>query len=134
MVTIRYNEWSFKPGKTLAFLAIWPIFWVGYHQPGGYLRPQEGKELALRCGVGFGRKITVIERGPKNGYPVFYFHGLEGSRFEIDINGLNDEEYLLKNNIRLISLDRWGYGDSSHLTESEDRMKVIQILYDMNQL
>jgi len=56
-----------------------------------------------------GRKIGYVEYGNPNGKPVFYFHGLPGSRL--------DASYLhsiaLLNQYRLIGIDRPGMGLSS---------------------
>ncbi len=52
------------------------------------------------------RRIGYSEYGDKAGYPIFYFHGFPGSRFE---GGFFDD--IAKNsNIRIIAVDRPGMG------------------------
>lgn len=53
-----------------------------------------------------GRKLGVIEYGDREGYPVFFFHGTPGSR----IMFLEDDPLSKELGIRLISLDRPGFG------------------------
>lgn len=56
-----------------------------------------------------GRHLSYLELGNPKGIPTFYFHGTPSSKFEAYII----EEYALASNIRLISLDRPGMGNSS---------------------
>jgi pimeloyl-ACP methyl ester carboxylesterase len=56
-----------------------------------------------------GRKIGYIEYGDPNGFPVMFFHGTPGSRLIF----LEDDETSRKLGIRLISLDRPGFGIST---------------------
>ncbi len=56
-----------------------------------------------------GRTLVYAEFGASGGKPVFYFHGLGGSRLEA---ALMDEAELEKAGIRLISCDRPGMGGS----------------------
>lgn len=55
------------------------------------------------------RKLTYAEYGAPDGKPVFYFHGLGGSRLEPAMLGGNGFE---KAGIRLIACDRPGMGGS----------------------
>ncbi|MFD2444560.1 alpha/beta fold hydrolase [Bacillus sp. CGMCC 1.16607] len=55
-----------------------------------------------------GRKIGYIEYGDKEGTPVLFFHGTPGSRLMF----LDDDEISKSLGIRLISLDRPGFGIS----------------------
>jgi pimeloyl-ACP methyl ester carboxylesterase/1-acyl-sn-glycerol-3-phosphate acyltransferase len=57
-----------------------------------------------------GRTLAYMDRGPRNGTPVLYFHGFQGSRLE-RVPGLDD--ILAKLNVRLISPDRPGIGLST---------------------
>lgn len=57
-----------------------------------------------------GRTLAYMDRGPRTGTPILYFHGFQGSRLE-RVPGL--EEMLAKLNIRLISPDRPGIGLST---------------------
>eukprot|EP01084_Bolivina_argentea_P214557 364241_1 len=62
-----------------------------------------------------GRILSFIQRGDPNGkHTIFCFHGAGGSRFEGDSFGIfNNNEYFLDKSIRIISLDRPGYGEST---------------------
>lgn len=53
-----------------------------------------------------GRKLAVIEYGDKQGLPVMFFHGTPGSRLLF----LEEDEISKALGIRLISLDRPGFG------------------------
>src|SRR4051812_35482752 len=53
-----------------------------------------------------GRKLAVIEYGDTQGVPVMFFHGTSGSRLLF----LEDDEISKELGIRLISLDRPGFG------------------------
>jgi pimeloyl-ACP methyl ester carboxylesterase/DNA-binding CsgD family transcriptional regulator len=55
------------------------------------------------------RELCISEYGVLDGYPVFYFHGLSGCRLECD----HPVEQLMINNIRLIAIDRPGFGGST---------------------
>ncbi|HAU0262652.1 TPA: alpha/beta hydrolase [Legionella pneumophila] len=56
-----------------------------------------------------GRRLGFAEYGDKNGFPILFFHGLPGSRFEAGKLHLA----ALKVQVRLIGLDRPGMGLSS---------------------
>ena len=53
-----------------------------------------------------GRQVSVAQYGAPNGDPVFYFHSLNSSRLEL----LLLQSTLVEANVRLISVDRPGYG------------------------
>jgi pimeloyl-ACP methyl ester carboxylesterase len=53
-----------------------------------------------------GRRLGYAEYGDARGLPVFYFHGFPGSRLEACLA----EKEALSQGIRLISVDRPGYG------------------------
>lgn len=53
-----------------------------------------------------GRNIGIAEYGKKDGIPVFFFHGTPGSRLIF----LHDDETAKRHGIRIISLDRPGFG------------------------
>ncbi len=59
------------------------------------------------------RKLGYAERGNLNGKPIFHFHGDPGSRLEIRFLGEKLKEY----GIRIISVDRPGYGLSDFQPE-----------------
>ena len=56
-----------------------------------------------------GRQLGFAEYGEPDGQPIFYFHGLPGSRLEAG----HLHEVAVANNFRLIGLDRPGMGLSS---------------------
>jgi len=56
-----------------------------------------------------GRKIAYAEWGDPHGEPAFYFHGWPGSRLEAALCG----DAARRHHVRLISLDRPGYGRST---------------------
>lgn len=76
------------------------------------LRPSPGEsdpafgKISLRDG----RTLAYMDRGPRDGTPVLYFHGFQGSRLE-RVPGLDG--ILEKLNVRLISPDRPGIGLST---------------------
>jgi len=59
-----------------------------------------------------GRTLAYMDRGPRTGTPILYFHGFQGSRLE-RFPGL--DEILTQLNIRLIAPDRPGIGLSTPL-------------------
>ena len=61
-----------------------------------------GRQLTLRDG----RRIGYSEFGAGSGAPVFYCHGFPGSRLEAGIA----QEALSRGGVRLIAVDRPGYG------------------------
>ncbi|HVV47215.1 MAG TPA: alpha/beta fold hydrolase [Bryobacteraceae bacterium] len=76
------------------------------------LRPSPGEsdpafgKITLRDG----RTLAYMDRGPRQGTPILYFHGFQGSRLE-RVPGL--DAILEKLNVRLISPDRPGLGLST---------------------
>jgi pimeloyl-ACP methyl ester carboxylesterase/1-acyl-sn-glycerol-3-phosphate acyltransferase len=76
------------------------------------LRPSPGEsdpafgKISLRDG----RTLAYMDRGPRNGVPILYFHGFQGSRLE-RAPGL--DAILEKLNVRLIAPDRPGIGLST---------------------
>jgi pimeloyl-ACP methyl ester carboxylesterase len=57
-----------------------------------------------------GRTLAYTDLGHREGAPVFYFHGLPGSR--LDFAGPLGEEALPASGVRLIAVDRPGFGAS----------------------
>jgi pimeloyl-ACP methyl ester carboxylesterase len=57
-----------------------------------------------------GRNVGYREYGPKDGKPVFYFHGSPSSRVELEI--FSDEEFFNSKKIRVFAVDRPGMGIS----------------------
>lgn len=60
-----------------------------------------------------GRILAWIERGAPEGFPVFYAHGNPGSRLELLFLDSKAAEY----GLRLIALDRPGFGQSDFVSE-----------------
>jgi pimeloyl-ACP methyl ester carboxylesterase len=56
-----------------------------------------------------GRRLCYAEFGARDGFPVLALHGTPGSRLKFSI--AHAEAKRLK--LRIISLDRWGYGEST---------------------
>lgn len=77
-----------------------------------------------------GRKLGFAEYGDKNGKPLFFFHGWPSSR----LHGKRFEEAGRKLKVRIISLDRPGYGlsdfkkDRTLLDFPKDVSKVADFL------
>jgi pimeloyl-ACP methyl ester carboxylesterase len=65
-----------------------------------------------------GRHVGVLTRGPADGTPVLYVHGWPGSRLE---QYFIPDDVVERHNVRLISVDRPGYGksDALHGTRAE---------------
>jgi pimeloyl-ACP methyl ester carboxylesterase len=57
-----------------------------------------------------GRRLGFAEYGDKNGQPLFFFHGWPGSR----LRGRDSHEIVKKLHLRMISVDRPGYGLSDY--------------------
>jgi len=99
----------------LAILAIILVAVVGLfvYEPSpaeGFAFSSAGKTIQLSDG----RTLAYLETGDPEGRPVFYFHGGPGSRLE----GLFYDEINQQLGIRMIALDRPGYGLSDF---QEDR-------------
>jgi pimeloyl-ACP methyl ester carboxylesterase len=58
-----------------------------------------------------GRKLAYLDVGPRNGTPLFYFHGVPSASAEWRVWG--NEDLLNKVGVRLIAVDRPGVGASS---------------------
>ncbi|MGD2271119.1 MAG: alpha/beta hydrolase [Desulfobacterales bacterium] len=57
-----------------------------------------------------GRRLGFLESGDSQGKPIFYFHGFPGSRLEARFA----EDIAVKINVRIIGIDRPGYGISDN--------------------
>ncbi|MBH71390.1 MAG: hypothetical protein CMI97_02775 [Pelagibacteraceae bacterium] len=79
--------------------------------------PKKNPLIKLRSGKSIGYKIY----GNKSNFPIFYFHGWPGSRFELENIPLN------KKNCFLIALERPGYGISDPISKFEilDWPKIV---------
>ena len=60
-----------------------------------------------------GRKLAYEEYGDPRGRPVFYFHGYPSCRLEAEAWDTTARRH----NVRLIALDRPGFGQSDHLDD-----------------
>ena len=73
--------------------------------------PQTLPESGIQtCRLSDGRILSYADYGNAMGKPVFYFHGFPGSHQDIHLFG--GAEIAEQLNIRLISVNRPGYGDS----------------------
>ncbi|MFJ7932186.1 alpha/beta fold hydrolase [Peribacillus sp. NPDC096448] len=73
-----------------------------------------------------GRKLGYIQYGKKDGIPIFLFHGTPGSRIWF----LDDDEVSNSLGIRLISIDRPGYG----LSDLKPNRTVLDWTDDVEEL
>ena len=64
-----------------------------------------------------GRTLSYSDIGEPTDYPVLYFHGFPGSRLEAAFA----EQTILQCRVRVISVERPGYGQSSHNPHREIR-------------
>lgn len=64
-----------------------------------------------------GRQLSYAEYGASDGVPVLYFHALNASRLELLIHA----ERLRERGVRLIAIDRPGYGHSSFVERRDYR-------------
>lgn len=62
-----------------------------------------------------GRRVGYLDRGPRSGHPVLYLHGMPGCRRE---QLAFRDEVLERFNLRLVSLDRPGWGQTDALPGS----------------
>ncbi len=67
-----------------------------------------GAATAVRTGTG--RTVAYAEIGAPDGAPVFYFHGLPGSR--LDFHEPFHKAAVTGSGLRVIGIDRPGFGDS----------------------
>lgn len=73
-----------------------------------------------------GRNLGYAEYGDPRGKPVFYFHGLPGSRLEARLGS----ETGRRMGIRIIAVDRPGFG----LSDFKPRRKMVDWAEDINEL
>ena len=78
--------------------------------PGLRPTPDESDPAFGKVTLPDGRTLAYMDRGPRGGIPVLYFHGFQGSRLE---RTLGVDEILQRLNIRLVSPDRPGIGLST---------------------
>jgi pimeloyl-ACP methyl ester carboxylesterase/DNA-binding CsgD family transcriptional regulator len=74
--------------------------------------------------LGDGRQLSYAEYGDPAGRPVLYFHALNGSRLE----PLMHDERLRAGGIRLIAMDRAGYGHSTFVERGCYREHVHDVV------
>lgn len=80
-----------------------------------------------------GRKMGYIEYGDLNGFPIFAFHGTPGSRVWLP----GDDEIAKANGVRLITVDRPGYGNSDQkpgrtFVQFSDDIKELSKVLNLN--
>ena len=89
--------------------------------------PQSGDAIHSRCEpIPGGGKLGVAQYGRPDGRPIFYFHGLSGSRLEASLTDRIADDL----GIRVVSFDRPGMGLS---TFRQDR-KITDIALDTQHL
>lgn len=69
----------------------------------------------LICQLSDDRALSYLEYGTGDGVPVFYFHGFPGSHEDIHL--FNGGELAKKLGLRIIAVNRPGYGDSDSQPE-----------------
>ncbi|MGB1040584.1 MAG: alpha/beta fold hydrolase [Flavobacteriales bacterium] len=72
------------------------------------------------------RKLGYAEYGNENGKPIIYCHGSQSSRLEMHY----DTSFAIKNNLRIITIDRPGHGISDFNPEGS----ILSFANDANQL
>lgn len=79
-----------------------------------------------------GRQVSYAEYGASDGVPVVYFHSLNSSRLELLLHA----DLLRQAGVRLISMDRPGYGHStfSECSDYRDYTDDVAALLDLLQL
>ena len=77
----------------------------------------ENSQLNQTISLSDGRTLGYAEFGVAEGYPIFYFHGGNGSRFEAQWFA----DAATKNNVRLIAPDRPGFGLSDFQSDRKMR-------------
>lgn len=98
--------------KTLIRLAvIITVFLVGCREHTGSIKSSETSLLELPGN----RTLSYVEFGPVNGIPVLYFHGFPGSHRDVYL--FKGHELAEKYQLRLIAVDRPGYGNSGSLPD-----------------
>ena len=75
-----------------------------------------------------GRELAYQEYGDPNGIPLFYLHSVLGSRLEV--NSFIDEGIVKKLGLRIISMDRPGFG----LSDPKPDRKFLDWTSDLEQL
>lgn len=83
---------------------------------------------ALLCQLSDDRNLSYMEYGPGDGVPVFYFHGFPGSNEDIHL--FNGAELAEKLGLRIIAVNRPGYGNS----DPQTKRKILDWPADVNTL
>lgn len=94
----------------VSLLAVLSLFVYEPSPADGFNFSSAGKTIQLSDG----RTLAYLDAGDPEGRPVFYFHGSPGSRLE----GLLFDQFNTQLGIRMVALDRPGYGLSDF---QEDR-------------
>jgi pimeloyl-ACP methyl ester carboxylesterase len=72
------------------------------------------------------RKLGFAEYGNINGYPIIYLHGSQSSRLEMHY----DMSFAIKNDLRIITIDRPGHG----LSDFNPEGSILSFAKDVKQL
>ena len=119
--------------KALRYLFVLStILFVAYQVETDSLLPGDTDSIQLRGN----RILSYVEFGPADGIPVLYFHGFPGSHQEIHL--FKGAELAEKYNLRLIAVDRPGYGNSGSfpgrtLTDwPDDIQQLAGYIVDLN--
>ena len=109
----------------LILILILALLFINIYKPSlkeGYAFSSTGKILQLPDG----RDLAYIDSGDPDGFPLFYFHGSPGSRFE----GLLFEDLNRELGIRMISTDRPGFG----LSDFQEKRTYLNWVEDISVL
>ena len=93
-----------KPFTMLSAMCILLI--TGCQKQTSTINPSETEFIRLSGD----HKLAYVAYGPKDGTPIFYFHGFPGSHQDVHL--FKGEELAKKHRLRLIAVDRPGYGNS----------------------
>ena len=109
----RIVSWGFGTAFLLAVSGVLYSEWDGRRQHAEDVELYSSRPLACESGsqvrLDDGRALGYREIGPPGGQILLYFHGGLGSRLEWPLN----ESLLERQNLRVIGVDRPGYGCSS---------------------
>ena len=100
LVSLVYNGLSSFPNSAS----------YSYSNKAGLLNNSEARQIDYNVlQLSDGRNLAYSEYGNSNGEPVFHCHSIFGSRLELPLNA---DKIAKQKNVRLIVLDRPGYGAS----------------------
>lgn len=103
-------------------MTITPLTWRAARRPATDAARHEDRLVSLRDG----RRLGYAEYGPSTGTPLFFFHGLGTTRVICP----PDDGLLVRQGVRLISVDRPGLG----LSDPQPRRRLLDWPADVIQL